>query len=182
MENDISTELVARAGNGDPAAFEEIYRLAGGFVYNVALRIVRRPDEAQDVAQEVFIKMHRNLSRFAFRSSVKTWLYRITVNTAISKCRQAAREAEGFARYRNELETGAEPFQAPPAPGANEARAAELLARLEPDQRSCLVLREMEGLSYQEIAAIMRIPLNTVRSRLFRARETLMEFAKGAKT
>lgn len=181
MENEISMELIAQARDGDMAAFEEIYRLTSGFVYNVALRIVRRQAEAQDVAQEVFIKMHQNLSQFAFRSSVKTWLYRITVNTAISKCRKQARETEGFAGYRNELETSADPFQAPMAPNDNEALVAGLLASLEPDQKSCVVLREMEGLSYQEISEILNIPLNTVRSRLHRARENLIEFAKKEK-
>lgn len=182
MENDISMELISKARAGDMAAFEKIYRLTSGFVYNVALRIVRRPAEAQDVAQEVFVKMHRNLSQFAFRASVKTWLYRITVNTALSKCRQAAREVEGFTRYRNEIEVAAAIDPAPRLKDDQEARVAGLLAGLEPEQRSCVVLRELEGRSYQEISEILKIPLNTVRSRLHRARENLIEFVRKEKT
>ena len=181
MENDISMELIMKAREGDMVAFEKIYRLAGGFVYNVALRIVRRPAEAQDVAQEVFVKLYRNLSQFAFRSSLNTWLYRITVNTAISKCRREAREAAGFARYRNEIaaDAAADPYPAPT--NDNEARVIALLAGLDPEQRACVVLREMEGLSYQEISETMNITINTVRSRLHRARETLMELARREK-
>lgn len=180
MENDISKELIVKAGNGDMKAFEEIYRLTSGFVYNVALRIARRHAEAEDITQEVFIKMHSALPQFGFRSSCKTWLYRITTNTAISRCRKFGREANLAAKYREHLEIEAQQGQAagPASADENEKIIGDMLARLEDDQRACVVLREMEGLSYDEIAKILNIPLNTVRSRLHRARETLLEFAR----
>ena len=165
------------------AAFEEIYRLTSGFVFNVALRIVRRWADAEDVTQEVFVKMHKNLNQFGFQSSLKTWLYRITVNTAISRCRKNAGEADAIAKYKNHLmtEPASEPFANPVQKKDNETIIAVLLAALDPDQRVCVVLREMEGLAYNEIAEILNIPMNTVRSRLHRARETLLELArKGA--
>lgn len=180
MENDIGHELVIKAKNGDLTAFEEIYRLTSGFVFNVALRIARRHADAEDVTQEVFVKMHKNLGQFGFQSSLKTWLYRITVNTAISRCRKNTGEANAIAKYKNHLATepANEPFANPIHKKDNETIVTALLARLDPDQRACIVLREMEGLSYNEIAEALNIPMNTVRSRLYRARETLLEFSK----
>ena len=179
MENDISRELIIEAMNGDMKAFEEIYRLTSGFVYNVALRIARRHAEAEDITQEVFIKMYSALPQFGFRSSCKTWLYRITTNTAISRCRKFGREHEQTAKYKDHLEIEAQQGQAasPAMANENEKIIGDMLARLDEDQRACLVLRDMEGLAYDEIADILNIPLNTVRSRLHRARETLLEFA-----
>jgi RNA polymerase sigma-70 factor (ECF subfamily) len=124
--------------------------------------------------------MHKNLGQFGFQSSLKTWLYRITVNTAISRCRKNAGEENAIDRYKNHLETepANEPFFNPIYKKDNEAIVAALLARLDPDQRACIVLREMEGLAYDEIAEILNVPMNTVRSRLHRAREALLELSK----
>jgi RNA polymerase sigma-70 factor (ECF subfamily) len=179
MENDVGRQLVIKAKNGDRAAFEEIYRLTSGFVFNVALRIVRRHADAEDVTQEVFVKMYKNLGQFGFQSSLKTWLYRITVNTAISRCRKNTGEADAIAKYKYHLATEPmdEPFFHHIHKKDNETIVAALLARLDPEQRACIVLREMEGLAYSEIAEILHIPMNTVRSRLYRAREALLEFS-----
>lgn len=162
------------------AAFEEIYRLTSGFVYNVALRIARCHAEAEDVTQEVFIKMHRNLNQFRFASSCKTWLYRITVNTAVNQYRKTMRDAAGMEKLKNEalLDQPKDSFPAQFEQADNERRVAALLGKLEPEQRACVVLRDIEGLSYKEIAEILSIPLNTVRSRLSRAREMLLNYAK----
>ena len=180
MENDACRELIKKAIGGDMAAFEEIYRLTSGFVFNVALRIARQRAEAEDVTQEVFVKMHKNLGQFGFQSSLKTWLYRITVNTAISQCRKNTAETNSVLKYKNHLATepASCPFPDPLHKKDNETVAATLLAKLDPDQRACIVLREMEGLAYDEISEILNIPMNTVRSRLHRAREALMEFVK----
>jgi len=180
MENDIGEELVIKAKNGDMPAFEEIYRLTSGFVFNVALRIARCHADAEDITQEVFVKMHRSLGQFGFQSSLKTWLYRITVNTAISRCRKNKGETNSITKYKNHLATepADELFADPMRKKDNETIVADLLAKLDPDQRTCVVLREMEGLAYREIAEILNIPMNTVRSRLYRARETLLELAK----
>lgn len=180
MENDICRELVKKAIDGDTAAFEEIYRLTSGFVFNVALRIARRHADAEDITQEVFVKTHKNLRQFGFQSSLKTWLYRITVNTALSRCRKNTGAANAMAKYKNHLATEPTfiPFPDPVHKKDNESIVAALLAKLDPDQRVCVVLREMEGFTYDEIAEILNVPMNTVRSRLHRAREALMEFAK----
>lgn len=183
MENEIPMELVAKAREGDMAAFEQIYRLASGFVYNAAFQITRHRTEAEDVTQEVFIKMYRNLSQFRFASSCKTWLYRITVNTALSGGRRAARAAAGMEKLKNEalLDQPNDPFPAKFEQADNQRRVAALLEKLDPEQRACMVLREMEGLSYNDIAATLSIPVNTVRSRLSRAREALLGFARKEK-
>lgn len=183
MENDISRELIEKARDGDMAAFEEIYTRTSGFVYNVAFQITRNRTEAEDVTQEVFIKMHRNLSQFRFASSCKTWLYRIAANTALSGGRKAARAAAGMEKLKNEalLDQPGKPFPAEIEQADNERRVAELLEKLDLEQRACVVLRDLEGLSYKEVAEALAIPLNTVRSRLSRARETLLEFAKKEK-
>lgn len=180
MDNDISKELIVKARNGDMQAFEDIYRLTSGFVYNVALRIARRHAEAEDITQEVFIKMSSALPQFGFRSSCKTWLYRITTNTAISRCRKSGRETDLAAKYKDHLEIEAQegPSEGPAVSNENDKIIGDMLERLDEDQRACVVLRDMEGLSYDEIAEILNIPLNTVRSRLHRARETLLEFAR----
>lgn len=180
MDNDISRELILKASSGDMIAFEEIYRLTSGLVYNVALRIARQHAEAEDITQEVFIKMYSALPKFRFRSSFKTWLYRITTNTAISHCRKSGRESDLAAKYKDHLEIEAQQGQpaSPAVTNENEKIIGDMLARLDDNQRACVVLRDMEGLSYDEIASILNIPLNTVRSRLHRARETLLEFAK----
>lgn len=180
MDNELSDELILRAQNGDMEAFEKIYRLTSGFVFNVALRIAHQHADAEDITQEVYVKMHNNLGGFGFKSSIKTWLYRITVNAALSRCRKKTGEANFIGRYKNQLAAEAD-GNVSPVPGRemdDEAIVAGMLARLDPDQRTCIVLREMEGLTYNEIADILNIPMNTVRSRLYRARETLMEFTK----
>lgn len=179
MEKEISSELIVRAGGGDMAAFEEIYRLASSFVYSVAFRITRSHADAEEITQEVFIKMHEALPRFEFRSSCKTWLYRIAANAAISRCRKGARESSLAGKYREHLEVAAQ--QSPAAEDINEKTVGALLSALDDGQRACVVLREMEGLSYEEIAEILHIPLNTVRSRLHRAREVMLAYANKEK-
>lgn len=178
MEDDVSPEVIAKAGSGDMTAFEEIYRKTSGFVFNVAARITGKNADAEDVVQEVFVKMHSALKQFAGRSSCRTWLYRITVNTAISRFRKNAQEAVKMKKYEDHLETQPAPDM-PDRELQNEQRnsVAALLAKLDPDQRACIVLRDIEDRPYLEISEILHIPLNTVRSRLSRARETLLKHA-----
>lgn len=176
MENDIPIELIREAGNGNMTAFEEIYRLTSGFVYNVALRITRCHADAEEITQEVFVKMHRALAQFEFRSSCKTWLYRIAANTAITRCRKDTRESVLKWKYQKHLEV--ESQQSPVANSDKEKVIDALLGCLDEDQRACVVLRDMEGLAYEKISEILNIPLNTVRSRLHRARSNMLAHAK----
>ena len=177
---EISQDILERASQGEMQAFEELYRVSASLVYNVALRITRNSADAEEVAQDVFMKIYHSLKDFQFRSSFKTWVYRITVNTAINRYRQSAREKSLRVGYDDAL--GSFPVAGSTAQGAiqsdNEAALNGLLGMLSLEHRTCLVLREIQGLSYGEIAAALKIPINTVRSRLKRARQALLERAK----
>ncbi|MBU0605625.1 MAG: RNA polymerase sigma factor [Candidatus Omnitrophica bacterium] len=174
---EISNELITRAAKGDVDAFEEIYKATSRFVYNVALRTTNNRDNASEVTQDVFLKVYNSLRNFAFRSSFKTWVYRIAVNTAINHCKARSRHERGRIEYDPAVHDTEVSGSA--RSGLDEAeserRMAHLLGLLDPDQRACIVLREIEGLDYRSIADTLGININTVRSRLKRARERLMK-------
>ncbi len=182
---ELSKDLIVRAGNGEEAAFEEIYKISSVFVYNTALRITGNIHDAQEVTQDVFIKAYKNLKSFAFRSSLKTWLYRITVNTAINAYNRTARDTNRRQDYDETIDTVSSPeniresVMEKEEAGEQKKQVQELLAVLNPGQRACVVLRELQGLRYQEIAGVLNININTVRSRLKRAREAMVEYAQG---
>jgi len=171
---DIARDILIRASQGDMQAFEEVYKKSSSFIYNVALRVVNNREDAMEVSQEVFMIIHHKLKTFRFESSFKTWVYRITANCAINFAKKFSR-------------TKTVPFEDSFGEGAvlNEAQAQmdqehqaqlveNLLAELNPDQRACVVLRDIQGLSYEEIAQALNININTVRSRLKRSREKLL--------
>jgi len=173
---DIPREIIMQASHGDMQAFEKIYKATSGFVYSVARRMLRSDDDAQDVVQEVFLKIHRNLKSFRFQSSFTTWVYRITANTAINAYRRIAKELSRRGNYDYALATESAPNNTRVSIEQKDAEGvvASLLATLNPDQRACIILREIQGLRYDEIAASLGININTVRSRLKRARQALM--------
>lgn len=181
---DIPRDIIEQAQTGNREAFEKIYRLASGFVYSVALRITNNRQEAQEVTQDVFLKVYHNLKYFEFRASFKTWVYRITVNTALNALKRVSREKN----RRQDFESVANTQEAPDSTEKellqkeehqeHKARLGSLLQILNPEQRLCIVLREIEGLSYQEIAQALYVNINTVRSRLKRAREALLEASR----
>jgi len=177
---DIPSSLVTGAIQGDSAAFEEIYRLSGGFVYSVALRILANSGDAEEVTQEVFVKVHRSLKDFRFRSSFKTWLYRITTNMTINAYNKRARERGRRAGYDEALNiASSEPCaEQGIADGETEEALGSLLNMLTAEHHAVIVLRELEGLNYEEMAKALDININTVRTRLKRAREALMTHAK----
>lgn len=178
--DDIAVSVLERASRGDMGAFEQIYRTSSSFVYNVALRIARNSADAEEITQDVFMKIYRNLKNFKFRSAFKTWVYRIAVNTAINHYRKFIKEAKNRVDY--DSTTKYFPDTSSTAEGVsqndNEARLNALLEMLSPEHKACLILREIEGLRYQEIAAVLKIPVNTVRSRLKRARQALLDEAR----
>jgi RNA polymerase sigma-70 factor (ECF subfamily) len=173
---EIERELITKAGQGDRGAFQEIYQRASGYVYTLAYRVVNTKHDAEEVTQDVFLKIHRSLGSFRFESSFKTWLYRITVNAALNHAKKRSRVTT---REVEEVFEDPATVTQPDAAKSIEAGETErqlnaLLEQLNPDQRACIVLREIEGLDYQGIASSLGININTVRSRLKRARETLM--------
>lgn len=180
--------LVDRTRAGDAEAFARLVGLHEGMVYNLAARLLGDGEEAKDVAQEVFLQVYRQLGRFEGRSSLKTWIYRIVVN-------QCHNRRRFWRRHKRDQEVELDERLAAPASRAQgawlaspyeQARREErarvvqkALLRLSFEQRSVLVLREVEGLSCEEVAAALRIPDGTVKSRLSRAREALRQQLTG---
>lgn len=175
---DIQNEVLIKAAQGDLESFELIYRAAASFVYNVAYRIVYNREDAEELTQEVFLNIYRNLKNFRFQSSFKTWVYRITANCAINYSKKMSRERNRKKEYYENLN----PWHLLAASRANSESHKEaidlLLKTLNPDQRMCIVLRNIEGLSYRQIADTLKIGINTVRSRLKRAREKLLSMRR----
>jgi len=175
---DISKDILIRASQGDTRAFEDVYKASSSFVYNVAFRVVNNKEDALEVAQEVFMIIFHKLKDFRYESSFKTWVYRITANYAINYAKRNSRtktvpfeESYGEGALDNEAQDRMDQ--------EHKAKLIEsLLGELNPDQRACVVLREIQGLSYEEVAQALGININTVRSRLKRAREKLMMFKK----
>jgi len=165
--------LLARARQGDAAAFEEVVRRYQRRVYGVALRIVRAHDLADDVAQEAFVRAWRSLERFDLSRPFGPWICRIAANLAVNHVRSPRAREEGLP------DGHAETPSADPGPLGSilddEARRVldEAVAGLGPDQRAVFVLRAVEEMSYAEIAEALGISQGTVMSRLFRARERL---------
>ncbi len=180
MNNNISEDIIIKALEGNIESFESIYKTFSGFVYNVAFRVVNNRDEAQEVTQEVFLAVYRKLESFKFKSSFKTWIYRITVNMSINyakkrpKAQNRTVEYDDNKEFNKTIDSVGEKIERE----QQEKVISTLLESLNPDQRACVVLRSIEGLSYQEIAESLNININTVRSRLKRARETLLALRK----
>jgi len=179
-ERDADEQLVARAQAGDTAAFELLVRKYQQKAIQLVSRLVGEAD-APDVAQEAFIKAYRALSGFRGQSAFYTWLYRIAINSAknhlVSRARRPAgqdidiAEAElyGHTGQLADLDT---PESALLAQEIKD-KVTTVISRLPADLRQAIVLRELDGLSYEEIAEVMRCPIGTVRSRIFRARESI---------
>jgi len=177
---DISREILTKAAEGDIKAFEQIYRATSGFVYGIAFRITDYKSDAEEVTQDVFMQIFKNLKNFQFKSVFKTWVYRITVNTAINKYKHTSKEMNRRVDYENTPNIQGNIDKTDELINKESAKRAiaSLLKVLNPQQRACILLREIEGLSYQEISAALKININTVRSRLKRAREALLASAK----
>jgi len=179
---EIARETIELAAGGDIAAFEDIYKAFSSTVYTVALGVTRNAQDAEEAAQDVFVKVYRNLKDFRFGSSFGTWVYRITMNTAINIYRSKARHrAFGMADYAEVKDNIPDPHDTTKEEVERHHTAESvdrILDKMSPEHRLCITLREIEGLDYKEMAGILRIPLNTVRSRLKRARAAMAACAK----
>ncbi|MEO8064385.1 MAG: RNA polymerase sigma factor RpoE [Pseudomonadota bacterium] len=174
--------LVRRVQRGDKSAFDLLVRKYQHKVVKLVLRYVRNPAEAEDIAQEAFIKAYRALPQFRGDSAFYTWMYRIAINTA--KNSLASRDRSPI-RYDLDLTDPEEShsvqarLQDPDTPeGMALTEEIRLIVNsaidaLPEELKTAIVLRELDGLSYEEIAAAMECPVGTVRSRIFRAREAI---------
>jgi len=174
-------ELVRRARRGDETACHEIVDLYSASLYRFAYSLVGNAADAEDVLQETFSGAFRGLRGFQERASLKTWLSRILVRQAARCHRSRARHKAASLDALQEGSAGGrvEPLAAPR--GSDSAMRMDILQELQQlsaDHREVIVLREMQGMSYEEIAGILGVPRGTVESRLFRARQELKERLK----
>jgi RNA polymerase sigma-70 factor (ECF subfamily) len=179
---EITRDIIERAAGGDMEAFEAIYKAVSGLVFNLALRITNSRPDAEEATQDIFLKIYDNLRYFEFRSSFKTWVYRIAANTAINVYNKNIKERLRRVDFDTVIETTGNSSGIREAAQSSDARKllSSLLESLTPEHRAAIVLREIEGLSYEEIARALGEKLNTVRTRLKRARQALLELAKKA--
>ena len=170
-------QLVERARKGDAGAYDEIMRRHGKRLYGLAASMVGNPADAEDVVQETFLGAYKQLGSFEGRSSLKTWLTRICV-LQVSKLYRS-RKVRRTSPLGRDVPGGHEPAVSSPVSQADRrADVAAMLNSLSPEHREVLVLRELQGFSYKEIADALGVPQGTVESRLFRARQQLKESYK----
>ena len=174
--------LVKRVQRGDKSAFDLLVRKYQHKVVKLVLRYVRNPAEAEDIAQEAFIKAYRALPQFRGDSAFYTWMYRIAINTA--KNTLASRDRSPIAydldltdpEESHSVQTKLQDPDTPEGMALTEEIRGIVNSAIEglPEElKTAIVLRELDGLSYEEIAAAMECPVGTVRSRIFRAREAI---------
>ena len=173
--SDEHSELICRARQGDLEAFEQMMRAHDRQVYRVALRLLGSAEDAQDVAQEVFLRLHRSLHRIDADRALGAWLYRVTVNI----CRDTLR-----ARRTTQPIEEATAFSLEATPHVESERrethrlVEKALARLPEKERAAIVLREIEGLTTSEVAGVLGSSEGTVRAQISMARTKLRKWLK----
>jgi RNA polymerase sigma-70 factor (ECF subfamily) len=171
-------DLINRFNKGDPSAFEALVRKYQDRVYNLCRYMLRDPQNAQDAAQDIFLKAYGALKDFRPGASLYTWLYRIAVNTCLDYTRKSRREVIRSESLSEEhISDAPSPEQRYTSKEITEA-VQLALQRLPEKLRAAIVLREIEELSYEEIAEVLRTSVGTVKSRISRAREQLRHLLK----
>jgi len=180
-------ELIAQSREGERAAFQELVEKYQRRMYTVAYGILGNREDALDAVQEAFLKAYRSMRDFKGESSFYTWLYRITTNAAIDILRKSGRHEQ--VEFREEIDLEEEKGEFPVA-RSSSTPAEQLIQKelgeqiegailtLPVEQRTAILLREVEGLSYREIAEIMKCSEGTVMSRLYYGRKKLQELLK----
>ena len=185
-------DCIRRALSGDRSAFAAVAMSWQDRIYNALRKLTGNEQDAADLTQETFLRALDNLASFRGDSSAYTWLFRIAMNLAVSRARQVQRrrtmQAGQFRSNKNDesggdiLDGRASPSEGPADRVENKERdrlVMEALQRVPEDQRKLLILRDVEGMDYQQIADVLEVPLGTLKSRLFRARAALREQLKG---
>lgn len=168
-------QIVARAQQGDTAAFETLVDMHAKYVYNLALRVVQNPQEAEDLAQEAFLRAWRGLPAFRGQSKFSTWLYRIVTNLCYNHLPHIKRELVSL--IPDEEANGLPDVRYAPEEGVldNELRAHlhDVIKELPESYRLLITLRHLQDMSYKEISQVTGMPLGTVKTGIFRARQIL---------
>ncbi len=181
-------KLITGLCHGDDNAYEILIQRYQQPVYNLVCRLLNDPSDAADIVQEVFLKIFRNIGSFRHGSSLKTWIYRIAVNEAYNHRRwfsRHQRQEVAFGPDENapaHVDSFADPSRSPfDEAASHETRALveAALEKLNPKFRAAVVLRDIEDLSYEEIAAVLEVSLGTVKSRILRGREALRRILEG---
>ena len=166
-------ELLSRYREGDSSAFDDIVDRHERRVFAIALRICRHQEDARDVTQEVFVTALRALTSFRGDAQLSTWLHRVAVNASLDLVRKRRRrEGPGL----DEVGEQTDPAPGPEASAIDSVRAREVhraLGRIAIEHRTVIVLHDLQGLDYAEVAATLEVPVGTVKSRLHRARLAL---------
>lgn len=174
-------EMISRCQKGDHQALKEIFDKYHKKVYRIAYGVVRQREDALDIVQEVFIKLFRSIKNFKGQSRFYTYLYRMTMNTAIDHSRKAGKQIissldeEGSFQPSEDVEKGPEKIL---LQKELEGRVKWAMAKLPAEQRAALIFRDVEGLSYQEMAEVMECSIGTVMSRLHYGRKKVQELLK----
>lgn len=185
-------ELVQRVQDGDHAAFRQLFERYHRRAFAVALGVVKNKQDALDIVQDAFIKVHRHIGSFQGSSSFYTWLYRIIMNLAIDQVRKGRHQKDSEFDERVARDSGdvaGDGTMLPRMLDSNPSKTAvrrELsekiqaaLQELPEYHRAVILMREVEGLSYEEMSKIMKVPKGTIMSRLFHARRKMQEALEG---
>ncbi|GAB4363164.1 MAG: RNA polymerase sigma factor RpoE [Bryobacter sp.] len=175
--------LAERLRQGEDAAFEELLNTYQDSVYNLVFRLVNHQSDAQDITQDVFLKVFRNLGRFEGKSTLKTWIYRIAINESYNHRRWFSRHRKGEVSLIADEECNQSWNDLLPDPCRSPFQLAldsetrqlieDALGQINPLFRAAVVLRDLEELSYEEIAEVLEVNLGTVKSRILRGRDAL---------
>lgn len=179
----IESQLVEKFLDGDLEAFEELVLLFDKKIYNYCYRMTNNSDDAEDLAQEVFIKVYRNLKAFRKDSKFSTWIYRIAYNTCIDNHRKKRFKLLPLNRGGDDERDMDIPSPTPlpedqVISDEQYSIIKECIARLKPEYKSAIILRDIQNYSYREIADILNIPMGTVKSNISRARALLRDDLK----
>lgn len=181
---DIEKSLIKKSQDGDMDAFEKLILKYEKKIYNIAYHMFHNEQDAYDIAQEVFIKVWKNIDSFNYTSKFSTWLHRITINTSIDEIRKKKKkptdsmdelielgESKVEKQYTNEALTPEEKV----LKKENESELFDLINKLKENHKAIIILRDIKGYSYEEISEILDCSIGTVKSRLSRARLKLKE-------
>ena len=172
-------KLIERASGGDPSAFNQLMAMHEKRMYAVALRMFANREDAQDCLQEAMLRIYRAIGGFKGQSSFSTWVYRITMNTCLDELRR--RKTRAATSLDTLLDSGWSPADEGDVPErhavASEQRRVldAAIAELPEDMRSAVVLRDVQGFSYDEISAMLEVNVGTIKSRISRGREKLRQ-------